>query len=116
MRYWVYKDSQILGPLAKEDLGLAGGVRPETLVCAEDSAGRMDADWRCAEEIEELSGLCAAAPELAGDDLLFEPGLRPDGTAAIRGSSAPGRKRRPRLAHRHLLTLRALREEGSAAA
>ena len=73
MRYWVYKDSQILGPLAKEDLGLAGGVRPETLVCAEDNAGRMDTDWRCAEEVSELSSLCATAPAPAGEDVLLEP-------------------------------------------
>jgi hypothetical protein len=75
MRYWVYQDSQILGPLAKEDFGLAGGVRPETLVCAEDSAGRMDADWLCAEDVGELSGICAAAPAPAGEDSLLEPGF-----------------------------------------
>jgi hypothetical protein len=75
MKYWVYKDSQILGPLAKEDLGQAGGVRPETLVCAEDSAGRMDADWRCAEEVGELSGLCAAAPPRLGAESFLEPGF-----------------------------------------
>ena len=77
MRYWVYKDSQILGPLAKEDLGLAGGVRPETLVCAEDDAGRLDSDWRCAEEVGELSSLCAAAPAPApvGEDIFLKPGF-----------------------------------------
>jgi len=75
MRYWVYKDSQILGPLAKEDFALAGGVRPETLICAEDSAGRADMDWRCAEEVGELSVLCAAAPPRTGEDALLEPGF-----------------------------------------
>jgi len=75
MRYWIYKDSQILGPLAKEELGLAGGLRPETLVCAENSAGRMDTDWRCAEEVPELSGFYAGAPARLGDDALLEPGF-----------------------------------------
>ncbi|MDD5628553.1 MAG: hypothetical protein PHU21_05785, partial [Elusimicrobia bacterium] len=74
MRYWVFKDSQILGPLAKEDFGLVGGVRPETLVCAEGDAGRADADWLCAEEVGELSGLCATAPRAPAGDLL-EPGF-----------------------------------------
>ncbi|MBI5241715.1 MAG: hypothetical protein HY926_14675 [Elusimicrobia bacterium] len=72
MKYWVYKDSQILGPLAKEDLALAGGVRPETLVCPEAGASSVDMDWRCAEDIGELAGLCAAAPPPGGEDVLLE--------------------------------------------
>jgi hypothetical protein len=69
MKYWVYKDSQILGPLAKEDFALAGGVRPETLVCPEGSPGSADLDWRCAEDVGDLSGVCAASPLPAGGEL-----------------------------------------------
>jgi hypothetical protein len=56
MRYWVYKDAQILGPLAREDLA-QGRLRADTLVCGEDASGERDMDWRCAEEVPELSGL-----------------------------------------------------------
>jgi hypothetical protein len=69
MKYWVYKDSQILGPLAKEDFALAGGVRPETLVCPEGSPGSADLDWRCAEDVGELFSACAASPVPAGGEL-----------------------------------------------
>jgi len=75
MKYWVYKDSQILGPLAKEDFALAGGLRPDTLVCTEDSAGRMDTDWRAAEDVEELSGAWSSAPSLPAEDGLTRPDL-----------------------------------------
>ncbi len=54
MRYWIYKDSRILGPLAKEDFVAAGGLKPESLV-AEESAGVREDDWRCAADISDLS-------------------------------------------------------------
>ncbi|MDD5658162.1 MAG: hypothetical protein PHF00_13005, partial [Elusimicrobia bacterium] len=60
MKYWVYKDSQIMGPLAKEELGPAAGLCPETLVCLGESAGTAETDWRCAGDVEELNELCAS--------------------------------------------------------
>lgn len=69
MRYWVYKDAQITGPLAREDLA-QGRLRPDTLVCAEGASGGRDMDWRCVEEVPELSGLyLGAGPPIAGLDL-----------------------------------------------
>ena len=73
MKYWVYKDSHILGPLSKEDFGLAGGLRPETLVCPEASVGRADSDWRCAEDIPELAALCARDAATAVGTAVSEP-------------------------------------------
>lgn len=54
MRYFVYKDSQIRGPFAPEELG-SGGLTPEALVCAETVSGRHGGDWLTAGEVAELS-------------------------------------------------------------
>ncbi|MEK7857660.1 MAG: hypothetical protein AAB320_00840 [Elusimicrobiota bacterium] len=72
MRYWVYKDAQILGPWAREDLAQEGGLRGDTLVSAE--GGSMD--WRCAEEVSELSGLYVSylPPSPQGPSVDYEYG------------------------------------------
>jgi hypothetical protein len=104
MKYWIYKDCQILGPLAKEDLSLAG-LRPETLICADDSTGTADGDWRCASEVEGLTAVCPAESAVAVDapfdseshhrvrfDTLAMPaGDKGDWLAAIAAPAAPGR-------------------------
>jgi hypothetical protein len=54
MRYFVYKDSQIRGPFAPDELG-SGGLTPEALVCAETATGRHGGDWITAAEVAELS-------------------------------------------------------------
>ena len=71
MRYWIYKDSRILGPLAKEDCVLAGGLNPESLV-AEENAGVREEDWRCASDIPDFSDLLEGQVEGA-----YRPGLGP---------------------------------------
>lgn len=68
VRYFVYKDSQILGPFEREELDRAGGLRPETLVCPEGASGRRDADWRTLEEIADLAGVATLPPPLTGFD------------------------------------------------
>ena len=72
MRYWVYKDAQILGPWEREDLAQEGGLRGDTLVSAE--GGSMD--WRCAEEVSELSGLYVSylPPSPQGPSVDYEYG------------------------------------------
>lgn len=73
MRYWVYRDAQILGPWAREDLAQEGGLRADTLVSAE--GGSMD--WRCAEELADLSGLYVSslAPSPQGPSVDYEYGV-----------------------------------------
>ncbi len=55
MRYFVYKDSRVVGPLSVDDIQGLGGVEADALVCAEDASGRRDEDWKTASEVAELS-------------------------------------------------------------
>lgn len=55
MRYFVYKDAKIVGPLSPDDLAGWGGVERDALVCSEDLSGRRDDDWRAAGDVPELS-------------------------------------------------------------
>ena len=66
VRYFVYKDSQILGPFGREELDQAGGLRPETLVCEESAAGRRDLDWQALEQVAELAGVATLPPSALG--------------------------------------------------
>lgn len=59
MRYWIYKDSQIIGPYAREELSGLEGLCPDTLVCREDAAQREDS-WAALETVGELADLCLA--------------------------------------------------------
>lgn len=54
MKYWVYKESRILGPFDKEAVSDLPGLDAGTLVCAGDPAG---GSWTPAGELAELSGL-----------------------------------------------------------
>ncbi len=60
-KFFVYKDNQILGPFAPEEMGQAL-VGPETLVCEESLSGRRDADWRALREVPELSQVRVLEP------------------------------------------------------
>ncbi|MFI5363685.1 MAG: hypothetical protein ACHQ49_17110, partial [Elusimicrobiota bacterium] len=55
MKYWVYKDSRILGPFDKNDVAGLPGLDASTLVCAGETAAA--GDWRPASDIADLSGL-----------------------------------------------------------
>ena len=52
MKYWVYKESRILGPFDKEAVSGLPGLDSGTLVCAGDPAGNS---WMPAGELTELS-------------------------------------------------------------
>ncbi|MBI2385991.1 MAG: hypothetical protein HYV14_08250 [Elusimicrobia bacterium] len=54
MKYWVYKESRILGPFDKEAVSGLPGLDAGTLVCAGDPAG---GSWTPAGELSELAGL-----------------------------------------------------------
>ncbi len=55
MRYYLYKDSEVQGPFAPEELDVVGGISSDCLVCAEDASGRYDSDWRLPTEVQELA-------------------------------------------------------------
>ncbi|MCM2304550.1 MAG: DUF4339 domain-containing protein, partial [Elusimicrobia bacterium] len=54
MKYWVYKESRILGPFDKEAVSGLPGLDAGTLVCAGDPAG---GSWTPAGELAELAGV-----------------------------------------------------------
>jgi hypothetical protein len=56
MRYWVFRDSRILGPFSREDLALEPGVGPSTLVCPESGSGSSPSDWTSLSSVPELEG------------------------------------------------------------
>ncbi|MBI5884147.1 MAG: hypothetical protein HZB91_13715 [Elusimicrobia bacterium] len=80
MRYWVFKDSRLVGPLGADEMAQVGGLRPETLVCVGEVPGEKEGDWKCAEQIPELAGSCQPdlpsafvdAPETMVFDSLME--------------------------------------------
>src|SRR5438105_2776876 len=57
MRYWVYKDSRIMGPVGADGLAHVEGGSPDLLLCPEGADGARETDWRTAGEIPELAGL-----------------------------------------------------------
>lgn len=71
MRYWVYKDAQIVGPVDREQLSTAVGLRADTLVCPDDGGGREN-DWRLAEDCPELSGLYYTGARAPSADMPLE--------------------------------------------
>lgn len=72
MRYWVYQDARIQGPLDPKELE-GGRLRADALVCEEGAGGEKDQDWRRAEEVAELSGLYVTRqPTVSLVDLLGE--------------------------------------------
>ena len=56
MKYWVYKESRILGPFEKEAVSGFPGLDSGTLVCAGDPVG---GSWMPAGEFADLSGVAA---------------------------------------------------------
>src|SRR5882724_5225628 len=71
MRYFVYHDNRIVGPLSPDEFQGLGGVEPDALVCAEDVSGRRDEDWRAAREVSELTaGLRASYATAVADEPL----------------------------------------------
>lgn len=62
MKYWVYKESRILGPFDKEGVSGLPGLDSGTLVCEGDPSGGA---WLPAGEIKDLGGFAASA--IGGD-------------------------------------------------
>lgn len=58
MKYWVYKESRILGPFDKEAVSGLPGLDAGTLVCAGDPSGGNA--WVPAAELDGFSGFAAA--------------------------------------------------------
>ncbi len=56
MKYWVYKDSRVLGPYDREAFAGLPGVDSSTLVSVGD-AGAGEGDWKLAGEIPDLAAL-----------------------------------------------------------
>lgn len=65
MKYWVYKETRILGPFDKEAVSGLPGLDAGTLVCVGDPSG---SSWVPAGELDGLTGISAAG---AGEG--FEP-------------------------------------------
>ena len=57
MKYWVYKESRILGPFDKEAVSGLPGLDSGTLVCAGDPAGSA---WVPAGELPDLPGIASS--------------------------------------------------------
>src|ERR1700733_13896899 len=66
MRYWVYKDAQIIGPMTAEEVSAAEGAGPNLLLCPEGTDGSREADWKTLSEFPELAELVQRrSPEVA---------------------------------------------------
>lgn len=72
MKYWVYKESRILGPFDKEAVSGLPGLDSGTLVCAGDPAG---ASWVPAGELDGLTGIASGGAGGLLDDLPSSLGL-----------------------------------------
>jgi hypothetical protein len=57
VKYWVYKDSRILGPFDKDAVAGLPGLDAATLVSAGDPASTAEGGWRPAAEVAELGSL-----------------------------------------------------------
>ena len=57
MKYWVYKESRILGPFDKEAVSGLPGLDSGTLVCAGDPSGSA---WVPAGELSDLTGIAVS--------------------------------------------------------
>lgn len=55
MRYWLYKDARIVGPLDPAEITRIEGAGPDLLLCPEGRDGSRESDWKLAGEIPELS-------------------------------------------------------------
>ncbi len=73
MKYWVYKESRILGPFDKEGVSGLPGLDSGTLVCAGDPAA--GGAWIPAGELGGLTGITAAGAGGLFDEPLSSIGL-----------------------------------------
>lgn len=78
MRYWIYKDSQIIGPYAQEELSGLEGLCPDTLVCREDAAAQGDS-WTALEAVAELAELCLVLTTASAGSLTASAAPRGEG-------------------------------------
>ncbi|MBI4423845.1 MAG: hypothetical protein HY554_08965 [Elusimicrobia bacterium] len=79
MRYWIYRDAQIMGPFTREDISQVQGLSPDALVCPESARGVKHSEWKAAAEVAELSALFGAGEGLrAAPALELSSGGPPD--------------------------------------
>ncbi|MBI4371631.1 MAG: hypothetical protein HY552_04970 [Elusimicrobia bacterium] len=97
MKYWVYKNARILGPLDKEGVSGLPGLDADTLVCSDEAASVLQSGWRPAGELQDFAGLTAElepSGPLEGApldvELLAELRIGSRGPSAA-PASAPGR-------------------------
>jgi len=57
VKYWIYKDSRILGPYERDAISGLPGFDAGTLVCAGENAGAAEGQWAPAADIPELAPL-----------------------------------------------------------
>lgn len=55
MRYWLYKDAKIIGPMSPREVLNVEGAGPHLLLCPEEMDGSHESDWKPAGEIPELA-------------------------------------------------------------
>jgi len=72
VKYWIYKESRILGPFDKEAVSGLPGVDSGTLVCAGDPAAGA---WLPAGELEGLTGIASGDAAGLYEDLPSSVGL-----------------------------------------
>lgn len=61
----MFRDNQIVGPFASDDLPSVCGFSPQSLVCVEERKGTDRGDWHWACAVPELSGALRKGSELA---------------------------------------------------
>ena len=61
MRYWVYKDARIVGPMSPEEVSHLEGADSNLLLCPEGTDGSRESDWKTAGEVPDLESLLPQA-------------------------------------------------------
>ncbi|MDD5629366.1 MAG: hypothetical protein PHU21_09905, partial [Elusimicrobia bacterium] len=65
MKYWIFQNNEVCGPLEADDLAQMPGYSAETLVCPEGRKGTRMGDWQRAGMVPALSISLVKASQLA---------------------------------------------------